>query len=399
MKKRLLVSIATLALIGAVSWVCTDHRVGVTRPVAASSVGENTPSLPRNAASAGANKSKITASLMSLDPDQITHLLVQALDAMRQKKSADVDALLVHLEKVLGGGRGNAGAGIAAILEFLRTGQDAETGRGFVIGDGGVLTESTTLRVYLMDKLGQLSREAGSEAALGVAREILRTFGSADEWAVSMRNVAWSDPASREFLQDRILSMLNHREWCEQPSIGMLESFDVIVHTGAMVTVPELSRLVSVDHSPLARAASVALDRLAGQAGGELTSLLNQQPELLAAAPLVRADLFAHADLGVMEQRLQVEKYLLRPDVDAHERNKFFSSLIQTGQFLSHNLITPVISPETPDQAATRLDVLTRTVNGWMRNVHLSALNDELTVLGNKVNHIIDEIAADESSK
>jgi hypothetical protein len=399
MKKCLFASLATLALIGAVSWVCTSDRVGVTRLVAASLVDKNVPSLPQNVEGAGANESKKTALPMSLESDEIAHLLARALDAMRQKKSANIDVVLVHLDEVLGGGRGNAGVGIAAILEFLRTGQDAETGRGFVIGDGGVLTESTTLRVYLIDKLGQLSRAAGSEAALGVAREILRTFGSADEWAVSMRNVAWSGTASREFLQDRILSMLNHREWCEQPSNGMLESFDVIVHTRAMVTVPELSRLVSVDHSPLARAASVALDRLAGQTGGKLTSVLNQQPELLAAAPLVRADLFAHADLGVTEQRQQVEKYLLRPDVDARERKKFFGSLIQTGQFLSYNLITPALSPETPDQAAARLEVLTRTVNGWMRDTRLSALNDELTALGNKVNHVIDEIAADESSK
>ncbi len=396
MKQRLLISIAVLALIGAVGWVGMKRD---SDAVSADVVSGKAKEISRNTAGVASVEPKPAISPMSQNRAQITRLLADALAAMRQGKSADVDAVLKRLNEVLGSGHRNNEATIAAILEFLKTGQDAATGRGFVIGDGGVLAESTTLRVYLIDKLGQLSREVGSEAALGVAREVLQSFGSADEWAVSMRNVAWSDPASREFLQNRAFAMLNHPEWREKPSTGMLEAFDVIVHTGAMVTIPELSRLISVQNSPLARASSVALDRLSGQSGLELTKLLNQQPELLSAAPLLRADLFAHADLSVPEQRQQLEIYLLRPEVDARERKKFFSSLIQTGQFVSNNLITPAVSPETPDQASARLDVLTRTVSGWLRDDRFSSLTSELTALGARVNHIIDEITADEVSK
>ena len=396
MKKLLLISTAVLALIGAASWFGVDRYVRTATPAA---VGGSASQTSPDAVDFASVEPRKTKSPMSSARDPISQLLSSALVTMRQGKPADVEAVLSRLDEALGGGRGNVEATITAILEFLKTGQDAATGRGFIIGEGGVLTESTSLRVYLMDKLGQLSREVGSEAALVVAREILQSFGSADEWAVSMRNVAWADPGSQEFLQDRIAAMLNHREWREQSSTGMLEAFDVIVHTGAMVTVPELDRLIAVKNSPLARASSVALDRLAGQKGLELTSLLNQQPELLSAAPLLRADLFAHADLGVPEQRTQLENYLLRSDVDASERKKFFSSLIQTGQFLSNNLITPAVSPETPDQAAARLDVLTRTVNGWLRDDRFRTLTVELTALGAKVNHIIDEVTADEISE
>ena len=396
MKKRLLIWVAALALIGAVSYVTTRPEPSAGTATAVSGA---IPGMPGNAAAVTSVEPKKTVSPMSQSRAQITRLLAGTLDAMRQGNPADVEAALAGLEEVLGGGRGNGEAAIAAILEFLRTGQDAVTGKGFLIADGGVLTESTTLRVYLMDKLGQLSREVGSDAALGVAREVLQSFGSADEWAVSMRNVAWFDSASREFLQDRVLAMLNHREWREQPSTGMLEAFDVIVHTSAMVTVPELSRLVSVQNSPLARASSVALDRLSSQSGLELTTLLNQQTELLAKTPRLRADLFAHADLAVPEQRQQLEIYLLRPEVDALERKKFFSALIQTGQFVSHNLITPDVSSETPDQAAARLDILTQTVNGWLRDDRFRTLTGELTALGAKVNRVIDQIGADEISK
>ena len=392
MKKRLLIVVAAMGLIGLVGWVSTKPDVGPA-------VSGRTLGVPKKVAGVANVGPKQTVSPMSEDRAQITRSLASALTAMRQGKPAEVEAVLAQLDEMLDGKKGHAEVAIAAILEFLKIGQDAATGRGFIIGDGGILAESTTLRVYLMDKLGQLSREVGSEAALGVAREVLRNFGSADEWAVSMRNVAWADPASREFLQDRVSAMLSHREWREQPSTGMLEAFDVIVHTGAMVTVSELGQLVSVRNSPLARASSVALDRLSGQSGLELTTLLNQQPELLAAVPLLRADLFAHANLAVPAQREQLEIYLLRPEVDAKERRKFFNSLIQTGQFLSNNLITPVASSETPDQAAARLDVLTRAVNGWLRDGRFTTLTGELTALGTKVNRVIDQIGTDKISK
>ncbi|RYD65265.1 MAG: hypothetical protein EOP84_32080 [Verrucomicrobiaceae bacterium] len=236
------------------------------------------------------------------------------------------------------------------------------------------------------------------QAALEVAREILSSFGSADEWAISMRNVAWSDSDSSAFLAEKVNAMIRHPQWSDDPSTGMLEAFDVVVHTGTMEAVPELGRLISLPASPLGRASGVALDRLGASHPLELTSLLNQQPELLSANPMVRADLFAHADLGVPEQRRQLESYLLRPDVKAPEREKFFSSLIQTGQFVSHNLITPFVAPEEPAQAGERLEVLTRTVNEWMRDDRFRSFASELSDLGATVNAIIDEISADEAT-
>lgn len=332
---------------------------------------------------------------MKEEQTEIARLLARALDALRRGKQADADEALAQLTRIFGSGRDHAQSDIAAILEFLRSGQDAPTGKGFVVGKGGILDESTTLRVYLMDQLGRLSREAGSSAAADVARETLQQFGSPDEWAISMRNVAWLDPESRGFLQDRVNAMIHHAEWRDQPSAGMLEAFDVIVHSGAMVTVPELSQWVTATDSPLARASGVALDRLAASSALDLTTLLNRQPDLLSAAPLERADLFAHADLANAEQRAQLENYLLRSDVGLRERKKFFSGLIQTGRFVSNNLLTPYVPPETPEEAGARLETLTKTINGWMREPRFAPLSGELAALGNKVNRIVDEMDAD----
>lgn len=325
----------------------------------------------------------------------MSQLLARAVVVMRRGQRDEIDRMLTLLDEMLGNNLNHPDAAIAAIVEFLRSGNDAPTGQGFVIGKAGVLAEATTLRVYLMDKLGLLSRSADRTQAVAIARETLRNFGSADEWAISLRNVAWCDPASGDFLKDRINAMLHHAAWSANPSTGMLEAFDIIVHTGAMATVPEMGRHVSDPASPLARAAGVALDRLAVSHSLELTSLLNQQPELLSSVPLKRADLFAHADLTHPQQRQQLESYLLRSDVEVRERKKFFGSLVQSGRFVSHNLVTPFTPPETPDQATERLETLTRTVNEWMRDERFAAISGELTTLGDTVNRIIDEIAAD----
>jgi hypothetical protein len=327
--------------------------------------------------------------------NEISKMLEHALSVLGRGQQGESDILLEQLDRMLADGRGNADASIAAILTFLQTGQDAPTGKGFAVGEKGALTQATTLRVYLMNKLGLLSRETGGEAALGVAREVLGSFGSADEWAVSMRNVAWFDKNGREFLQNRVSAMLGHAEWCDSPSVGMLEAFDVIVHTGAVALVPELSRLVAVQNSPLARASSVALDRLASHDARELTVLLNQQPQLLASTPLQRADLFAHADLKISAQREQLEVYLLRTDVSAGERQKFLASLVQSGRFVSYNLVTPLIPPESPIEARERLQTLMRTVNEWKDDARFKGLTSELGTLENKLNRIISEIAAE----
>jgi hypothetical protein len=339
------------------------------------------------------SKSKRSMSEIAHDEHAIAEILQQSLHVMRQGKQDDTDLQLALLDKTFTGGKGDTNLQIAAILVFLQTGENAPTGKGFVVGEMGALTQATTLRVYLMNKLGLLCRETGGIAALEMAHDVLVDFGSADEWAVSMRNVAWFDPSSREFLQNRVSAMLGHMPWRDSPSAGMLEAFDVIVHTGAVAMVPELSRLSAAVDSPLARASNVVLDRLASRDAYELTTLLNQQPELLATAPLHRAGLFAHANLKDPGQREQVEIYLLRRDVSTQERQKFLASLIQSGQFVSYNLVTPLVPPESPELARQRLQILTQIVGAWQVDNRFEGLASEFQIMDQKLDRIRSEIA------
>jgi hypothetical protein len=342
------------------------------------------------------NTRKQSMSEIAHDEHAIAEILQQSLRVMRQGKQDDIDSQRALLDKIFTGGKGNTNLQIAAILIFLRTGENAPTGKGFVVGEMGALTQATTLRVYLMNKLGILSRETGGEAALEIAHDVLVDFGSADEWAVSMRNVAWFDPSSREFLQNRVSAMLGHMPWRDSPSAGMLEAFDVIVHTGAVAMVPELSRLSAAVDSPLARASNVALDRLASRDAYELTTFLNQQPELLTTAPLHRAGLFAHANLKDPGQRKQVELYLLRGDVSTQERQKFLASLIQSGQFVSYNLITPLVPPELPELARQRLQILTQVVSEWQVDNRFGDFTSEFQTMSQKLDRIRSEIATED---
>ncbi|RYD32881.1 MAG: hypothetical protein EOP85_21300, partial [Verrucomicrobiaceae bacterium] len=361
MKKRPLLSLALLAAAGIALWwggsfwskPAPRQGQSVEAEVETSEAARLPEAVPRPS-----ERSDFpSASAPSSGRESVTKAIREALEVMRAGDPVEIERVLAGLDEAFGRVRDPAGA-IAAIMEFLNSGADASTGMGFVVGQEGRLAEATTLRVYLMDQLGRLCRESGSPEASEMGREILRDFGSSDEWAVSLRNVAWTDPDSGAFLEERVNAMIRHPQWQENPTAGLLEAFDVIVHTGSMNAVPELARMVALPDSPVGRASGVALDRLAGSSPLALTSLLNAEPELMSATPMARADLFAHADLAVPEQRAQMEDYLLRPDVELPEREKFLSSLIQTGRFVSHNLITPFVPPEEPAQAERRLEVL-----------------------------------------
>jgi hypothetical protein len=116
---------------------------------------------------------------------------------------------------------------------------------------------------------------------------------------------------------------------------------------------------------------------------------------LLADTPLQRADLFAHANLGDAAQRQQAEAYLLRPDLGREERQEYLASLVQNGQFISNNLVTPMTPPESPEDAGNRLNLLSGTINNWLADGRFSHLHGDLREIGNTINGIHDEIAGD----
>ena len=264
---------------------------------------------------------------------------------------------------------------IQAILQFLGTNRDAATGAEFALGPGGLLQNAPTLRVALMDWLGKIARDSRLPEAAAFARSVLNSKTSPEEWAVSLRNVAWQDPQSGAFLSVKLREMLLDSDWRKNPSAGFLESLDVAVFVKDPQWVGPLASLLRDPQPSLQRAAAVALDRLSEAAPLAVMTYLNAHPETSAERPLVRADYFAKADLSQPLHRETVETYLDRADVSLREKEKVLQGLATPASFVSDNLLTT--SQPAPEGPGRRMG-LEQTVRGWIQSSRFPALRPAL---------------------
>lgn len=253
---------------------------------------------------------------------------------------------------------------IAAIQGFLATGRDAFTGEGFAVLTGGGLGEAPTMRILMLDLLGRICQQHDRPEAAQQAKALLERKTSADEWAIALRNVGWSEPESKPYLATKMREMLSEQAWRQQPSDGYLEAFDVIVFTGDAQFVKDLAEMIVQEKGPLKRASAVALDRLSAGAPLEVMTRLNSNPGELADRPFLRADYFAKADLSHTSQLAEVQRYLDRKDVSLDEKAKFFAAIAAPGEFVSDNLLTPAVPPEDSPQ---RAQVLLHTAQQWQK--------------------------------
>lgn len=266
-------------------------------------------------------------------------------------------------------------AGIAAIRAFLASGADAATGQALVVGAGGTLAGAPTLRLFLLDLLGQLARQSGSPAAAALSRSILEKKESPDEWALALRNVAWAEPGSRPFLAAKMREMLQYEPWMASPTAGLMEAFDVVVYSGDAGFVPELNRLAASPQNALSRAATVALDRLADRSTLAVMNFLNANPDAVSDRPMVRADFFAKADLRDPAQAAAVEQYLARTDTGPAEKRKLLHALPAPGSFVGESLLQ---TASQPPEDAGRDAAIARAAAGWLQSGRFPALRADL---------------------
>ena len=267
---------------------------------------------------------------------------------------------------------------MAAILSFLGTGQDARTGESFGIGKGGGLAGAPTFRVMLLDLLGRIARDAGTDDAAVFSRALLTRKTSADEWAVALRNIAWSSPDDRTFLADKTREMLDYQPWRMQPSAGFLEAFDMIVFTKNAAFASDLSSMASSEDDSLRRAAATAMDRLSEMAPLDVMNYLNGHPTEFANLPFLRADYYSKADLSQFQQRQAVEAYLSRADVTVAEKDKLLSVFASPGSFVGDTLVTDSAAADEPPQ---RTAALRAAVGDWLQESRFPDLSNSLAQL------------------
>lgn len=267
---------------------------------------------------------------------------------------------------------------IGAILSFLASGKDARTGEKLEVGKGGELVGAPTFRVMLLDLLGRISRDSGAPDAALFSRTLLDRKTSADEWAIALRNIAWSTPSERSFLAGKVREMLTYQPWRQQPTAGFLEAFDLVVFTRDVTLVPDLGEMVTGEDDSLRRAAAAAMDRLSEMAPLDVMNYLNGHPAEFADRPFLRADYYSKADLSSAPQRQAVETYLSRQDVTAAEKAKLLSMFASPGTFVDDTLVT-----ERPaaDDAPQRAAGLQTAIGDWLKSNRFPDLNGPLVLL------------------
>ena len=325
-------------------------------PVSAPGVQSNPPAatLPSPAA---APRPRTTSQKLA---DALEQTLAVLRDGTLEAKAAALNRLRQLLEST------PPSAAIAAVRAFLATRQDASTGQGYAVGLGGRLDKAPTLRTFLLDELGAIARATGNSRDLAAAsREILASPTSADEWSIAMRNLAWAEPNSGEYLNTKFRELLSQNQWLQKPTSGFLEAFDIPVHThdaGSISLLAPLLRTQADQPVSVSRAAAIALDRLAEQSPLEVMNYLNSNPGTLADRAMLRADYFAKANLDDPSQRAALETYFSRTDVSDSEKAKSVEGLVSPGSFVSDSLLatTPV-----PDDSAKREKTLAKAATDW----------------------------------
>lgn len=281
---------------------------------------------------------------------------------------------------------------VAEIRSFLESGDDRSTGLAFEIGGDGSLLGWPTLRVFLLDLLQGID----PAAAARISREVLDSPTSADEWALALRNVANGEasPEVAGFLRAKTEELIRNPEWQEKPSVGYLNAFDVLVHTGATESAPLLSGIVQrKDRRDLAHAGFLTLDRLTQREPVDMLTRLKADTTLHASRPEMVAQQFARADLRVEAQREVVKGWLLDPARTALELRTFAETYPNNNQMVSNNLLTTELRIAGGELAKHDREALT-LVRGWQSDPAFQKISPYLATMDERLSGFVQESSA-----
>jgi hypothetical protein len=278
---------------------------------------------------------------------------------------------------------------VAAILDFLNGGEDASTGLGFTLVEGGRLNEAPTLRVALLDLLGQMDVKAGAD----YAKVILARPDSADEWAVALRNYSWAGDSTRTdpYLRGKVSELVRNKQWASDPSPGYLEAFDMAVYTRNYGLLPDFDWNVNQTAMGSLRMASfMAVDKLVVEDPRGALHEMDENRALFNGQPLVRGGLYARADVRDPAQRQSVETYLLRSDLSPAEIDKFAALFPNVSQSVGDYLVTKNQIKKLP--AMADLDEASlQVVQQWMNDPRFASRREVLVKISDKLGDYVSQ--------
>ncbi|EDY84498.1 hypothetical protein VDG1235_4129 [Verrucomicrobiia bacterium DG1235] len=266
----------------------------------------------------------------------------------------DLHSLSLELEQL---GPKNA---VEEILAFLDTNVDRSTDLRFSVGEGGSIPTPTSLRVFLLDTLG----ETDPEIAAAYSYTIFEAKNSPDEWALALRNlgrVRREDTATKTEVAQYAHELLTHQPWQDKPTPAYLESFDAIAYAAQDTSTQELCRIINKsDDKALRFAAYLTLERLVEQAPRKTLQALSQYPDWLESRPQTRAGLFAKLRTVTPQDKELLANYLSDKRFPESERIQFLKQIPSSNQFHSYTLLSnnPNIGYATEGTLATIGDML-----------------------------------------
>ncbi len=271
---------------------------------------------------------------------------------------------------------GSSKEAVAAVQELLKSGRDARTGLPFEVGDRGGLSSWPSYRCWLLDLLSRLDLEAASAEA----DRVLARHGSADEWALALRDRARTvrGAADTEYLKTKVRELIRDPRWRKEQTSGWLESFDAVVHLQDTQLTAELAGLAgapSSDGRAAAHAAALTLDRLVQSAPVDVLGRLLPESGLLKGP--IRAGYFARADIRDPGQRQILERYILDPELDPAERARFFGIYPNAHFAVSRNLLTSGTGVREGEQRERDRAALA-VVKGWLSEERFGAVRPGL---------------------
>lgn len=297
-------------------------------------------------------------------------------EALLKAELEDLRAWLASLDPEVAAG---------VVERFLAGGRDLELPFAFTIGDGGALASPPSLRVALLDFIGALNPAAAAE----ISRQVLETPTTADEWAISLRNVGRlsRDADSLAFLRDKTEELIRHPEWQESPSVGYLNAFDALVHARAVESAPLLSSLVQrKDRPDLAHAGFLTIDRLTQREPVPMLGRLADDTKLHASRPEMVAQQMARADLRQPDQRDLLRRWLLDPERTAVELQSFAGVFPNANQMVSRNLLTGPDTAQGEDLRHHDLVAL-QIVEGWRADSSMDPVKSYLDTMHQRLQY------------
>ena len=281
---------------------------------------------------------------------------------VESKSKVDFRAALQDMKKALR--QMEAKEAVAWILQELAHGKDFATQLDLELGTDQNLTAWPSYRVFLLDLLMLVD----PALAATKARELLQSPGTADEWAIAMRNLARGGglPEDEALLKTKSAELLRNRDWRSHPSSGYLQAFDVIVHTKNTALAPELMSLCDKrDQQAVRHAAYLTLDRLLLVQPDVVLPALSKSASQHSQSGLMISNMIARADLREPKQQQAVESYLLDDKRTAEELQGFASVFPNANLAVSDNLLTKSTSIDGAELALKDHAAL-ETVATWL---------------------------------